>query len=90
MEQFGYLITDVCSNTEFLYIHNALFENMTDCIQSVFLRNQIEGSKRVLYFKILQNAEIVKTIHEDVELYEACGFCHLKRSTPNEKFLVFQ
>lgn len=88
MEQFGYLITDVCSASDYLYVHNELFQNITDCIKCVLLRNRVEDTQRVLYFKILKNSEIVKIIHENCELYKAYGYCHLKRSKPIEKFIV--
>lgn len=89
MEKYGYLIADLYGEnyTDFLYINNSLFENITDCIQNALLKNLVDGPKRVLYFKILQNSEIVSHIHEDCN-FENYGFCHLRRTNSSERFTV--
>lgn len=89
MEKYCYLITDLCNEGgEFLYIHNTLFDNITDCIKNALLRKLVDGPKRVIYFRILQNCEIVRYIHDDCS-FENYGFCHLKRMNPSERFSVF-
>ncbi|GFV04414.1 uncharacterized protein TNCV_920352 [Trichonephila clavipes] len=87
MEKFGYLVCDSCSPGEFLYIHPSLFLNIIDCVQNVVLRKDI-SDKRIVYFKILNNSEIVQYIHNDAQ-EECFGFCQLHRTDPNDKFKVF-
>lgn len=89
MEKYGYLISDLCQDSlEFLHIQNTLFDNITDCIKNALSRQIVDGPKRVIYFKILQNCEIVTHIHNDSP-YENYGFCHLKRMNPSERFSVY-
>ncbi|GFT99106.1 uncharacterized protein TNCV_3794581 [Trichonephila clavipes] len=87
MEKFGYLVCDSCSPGEFLYIHPSLFLNIIDCVQNVVLRKDI-SDKRIVYFKILNNSEIVQYIHNDAQ-EECFGFCQLHQTDPNDKFKVF-
>ncbi|GFY23499.1 uncharacterized protein TNCV_3941911 [Trichonephila clavipes] len=87
MEKFGYLVCDSCSPGEFLYIHPSLFLNIIDCVQNVVLRKDI-SDKRIVYFKILNNSEIVQYVHNDTQ-EEYFGFCQLHRTDPNDKFKVF-
>ncbi|GFY25083.1 uncharacterized protein TNCV_2692741 [Trichonephila clavipes] len=87
MEKFGYLVCDSCSPGEFLYIHPTLFLNIIDCVQNVVLRKDI-SDKRIVYFKIFNNSEIVQYIHNDAQ-EECFGFCQLHRTDPNDKFKVF-
>ncbi|GFX09854.1 uncharacterized protein TNCV_2688961 [Trichonephila clavipes] len=87
MEKFGYLVCDSCSPGEFLYINPSLFLNIIDCVQNVVLCKDI-SDKRIVYFKILNNSEIVQYIHNDAQ-EEYFGFCQLHRTDPNDKFKVF-
>ncbi|GFU49578.1 uncharacterized protein TNCV_1591121 [Trichonephila clavipes] len=54
---------------------------------NVVLRKDI-SDKRIVYFKILNNSEIVQYIHNDAQ-EECFGFCQLHRTDPNDKFKVF-
>lgn len=89
MEKYGYILSDPVQDTlEFLHIQNSLFDNITDCIKNALLRKMLDGPKRVFYFKILQNCEIISHIHMD-NPFENYGFCYLKRASPSERFTVY-
>ncbi|GFX69192.1 uncharacterized protein TNCV_3563681 [Trichonephila clavipes] len=54
---------------------------------NVVLRKDI-SDKRIVYFKILNNSEIVQYIHNDAQ-EECFGFRQVHRTDPNDKFKVF-
>ncbi|GFT97413.1 uncharacterized protein NPIL_365591 [Nephila pilipes] len=82
MEKYGYVTCDV---QEYLYIHPALFNSFIDIVQHVVLRQSLDNSKKIVYFKVLNNSEIVQYIHGDNTL-EQFGFCLLHKADLDERF----
>ncbi|GFS98407.1 uncharacterized protein TNCV_3523271 [Trichonephila clavipes] len=87
MEKFGYILCSCCSSGDYLYIHSALFTNIIECVQNA-VRQHLDDSKKVVYFKILSNCEIVQFIHKEPN-EDLFGYCQLHRRDPQERFQVF-
>ncbi|GBO35504.1 hypothetical protein AVEN_41994-1 [Araneus ventricosus] len=85
MEKYGYIICDVCTMQEYLYIPPVLFNSLVDSGQHVVLRQSLDPSRKVIYFKILNNSEIVQYIHCD-DASDQFGFCLLQKTNPVERF----
>ena len=86
MERFGYLIVDATSEDAFTDVHANLYTNIIACVTSAATR-KIATNERIVYFKILKNADIVQLLHAEENDY-AYGYCFLKRTSMNEPFKI--
>ncbi|GFU41559.1 uncharacterized protein TNCV_2792731 [Trichonephila clavipes] len=69
------------------FILLSLFTNIIECVQNA-VRQHLDDSKKVVYFKILSNCEIVQFIHKEPN-EDLFGYCQLHRRDPQERFQVF-
>lgn len=86
MERYGYLLLEESSEDFFKHVHKNLYTNLVSCVTSAGTQ-KIGKNERVIYFKILKNADIVKMLHAEDDTY-GFGFCLLKRSSINEAFEI--
>ena len=86
MERYGYLIVNASSEDTFKDVHVNLYTNIIACVTSAATRN-IAAKERVVYFKILKNADIVQFLHAEESDY-GFGYCFLKRASVNEPFKI--
>ncbi|GFU04014.1 uncharacterized protein NPIL_493691 [Nephila pilipes] len=86
MEKFDYILCNCCSAGDYLYVHPALFNNIVDCVQKAILQH-LDYSKKVVYFKILSNCEILQFIHKESN-EDLFGYFQLHRRDPHERFQV--
>ncbi|GFS69332.1 hypothetical protein TNCV_4011441 [Trichonephila clavipes] len=72
----------------FILIRNAQTAPHDAYLKTYLVLRKDISDKRIVYFKILNNSEIVQYIHNDAQ-EECFGFCKLHRTDPNDKFKVF-
>ena len=86
MERFTYLIVDASLEDTFKDVFANLYTNIIARVTSAATR-KIEANERIVYFKILKNADIVQLLHAEENNY-AYGYCFLKRTSMNEPFKI--
>lgn len=86
MERYGYLIVDASSEDSFKDVHVNLYTNIIACVTSAKAK-KIATNERIVYFKILKNADIVELLHAEEDNY-GFGYCFLKRASVNEPFKI--
>lgn len=74
MERYGYLIVE-SGGASIYHIHSSLYRDIVSCVKSV-IEQKIDTENTILYFKILNNSEIVKYLH-DMKNDESYSFTYL-------------
>lgn len=76
MERYGFFFTSdsVRESEEFTYLHGCLYEQMHQCLR---IARDWETSDEKNYFKLLNNSEIIKYVHEKQNKKKIFGYLFL-------------
>ena len=83
MERYGFLLSDSAPE-KFEYVHGVLFKNLYKCMKTAI---EWKSAERRLYFKILNNSDIIGAIHAK-EPGNKYGYVFLCNDCFSDQYLI--
>lgn len=86
MERYGFFLCDSDRELEkFTYLHGVLFKDAFECVE---IARDWKAAEKRFYFKILNNSEIVKFIH-DKETKKVFGYVFLCNDVFEDHYFTY-